>query len=319
MDLEELLSTTREAVINRAIQGLRRVFACKPRVRKHSTNSKVIITKHVKARAKTRSKMEYRSLGQRNIEIPIGLNFKAEDGVLVKEEEDNLYPIVKPVQRHIGNSSTKITSEIDPIFRELKIEKLEEPDELDEMANRTPTANDGYRMSSSSTYFQEQLKHSVSATTTARTIISPKTLVNSPILVGPSITSTSSTDIRRLTFGHDLVLPTGRLVKKFEEDIIEMENGNQEIKAEETSETIKLANRRGRCFSFPVFKEDLLPNPGAQELRDRLVGDVTYDEDQSSDNNIVQDGLKKAKAFLIKNVKAIAMQVIRSTTGAKRP
>lgn len=54
-----------------------------------------------------------------------------------------------------------------------------------------------------------------------------------------------------------------------------------------------------------------MKNPGPQLLLEKLVTDVTYDEDQSSDNGIVQDGTKKAKIFLIKNIKSMSLNPIR--------
>ena len=76
-------------------------------------------------------------------------------------------------------------------------------------------------------------------------------------------------------------------------------------------EQISLKNRRGRCQTFPIFLEDNMKNPGPQLLLEKLVTDVTYDEDQSSDNGIVQDGTKKAKIFLIKNIKSMSLNPIR--------
>lgn len=73
-------------------------------------------------------------------------------------------------------------------------------------------------------------------------------------------------------------------------------------------EWLNLKSSRGKVIPFKVFKEDAFPNPGDGKLLATLISDVTYDEDQSSDDCIVADGMKKAKSFLLKNMKAMAYQ-----------
>ncbi len=74
-------------------------------------------------------------------------------------------------------------------------------------------------------------------------------------------------------------------------------------------EWLRLSSSRGKVVPFKVFKEDAFLNPGDGKLLATLISDVTYDEDQSSDDCIVADGMKKAKSFLLKNMKAMASQL----------
>lgn len=74
-------------------------------------------------------------------------------------------------------------------------------------------------------------------------------------------------------------------------------------------EWLNLKSSRGKVVPFKVFKEDAFLNPGDGKLLATLISDVTYDEDQSSDDCIVADGMKKAKTFLLKNMKSMAQQL----------
>ena len=78
-------------------------------------------------------------------------------------------------------------------------------------------------------------------------------------------------------------------------------------------EWLNLRSSRGKVVPFKVFKEDAFLNPGDGKLLATLISDVTYDEDQSSDDCIVADGMKKAKSFLLKNMKSMAQQLKQRT------
>ena len=98
----------------------------------------------------------------------------------------------------------------------------------------------------------------------------------------------------------------------FEEDFFASPfNSLKSKKSPIEPEMIHLNNSKGKTLSFRVFKEDLFEHKSSLKLMDTLVADVTYDEDQSSDDCIVKDGLNKAKAFLAKNIKGIVRSSVR--------
>lgn len=112
----------------------------------------------------------------------------------------------------------------------------------------------------------------------------------------------------------------------FEEDIlIGTAGGGGSQSLSKISTTIKsledkitLTNRKGKFISFPIFREDKFRHKSLPEMMEKLVGEVTYDEDQSSDDGIVEDGLTKAKNFLIKNIKTIVRSSIKSNVSTTK-
>lgn len=95
-----------------------------------------------------------------------------------------------------------------------------------------------------------------------------------------------------------------------EDDILGLSARVSLAKKKSPYEQIELANAKGKSMTFSVFKEDQFDHKSSKKLMGRLVGDVTYDEDQSSDDGIVKDGLQKAKTFLIKNIKSFVTAAI---------
>ena len=83
-------------------------------------------------------------------------------------------------------------------------------------------------------------------------------------------------------------------------------------------EHITLANNNGAVKTFPIFKEHDFKTKGNLKLMQQLVANVTYDEDQSSDDGIVKDGLKKAKSFLIKNIKSFVQIAISNYSSSSK-
>ena len=68
----------------------------------------------------------------------------------------------------------------------------------------------------------------------------------------------------------------------------------------EDDEFVSFRSSGGDRFQrFKVFREDRYMGRSDEVLLNKLISDVTYDEDQSSDESIVQDGAKKAKSFLV--------------------
>jgi len=103
----------------------------------------------------------------------------------------------------------------------------------------------------------------------------------------------------------------------FEEDDI-LGLGTKPFKPDtQKTEKIKLSNTKGKTLTFTVFKEDEFPSKTKQKLLAQLIENVTYDEDQSSDDGIVQDGVKKAKTFLVKNIKSFVQAAISTYSASK--
>jgi len=69
--------------------------------------------------------------------------------------------------------------------------------------------------------------------------------------------------------------------------------------------TLTLYSKYGVTRTFPVYQDDQIHHslPSESSLLTMLVSDLTIDEDQSSDDDMIRSGINHSKGILVANVK----------------
>lgn len=126
-------------------------------------------------------------------------------------------------------------------------------------------------------------------------------ILDIPLLPGAAQTSKYSSSLSPQTF-----LSPSQPAEKLEmQENLEKLESVDSLPLLSFPETLTLSNSKGRQDSFGVFVEEEVNHRGDRELWDRLVEEVTFDEDQSSEEYIVQDGLERAFSILQSEIKTL--------------